>query len=95
MALVRQAVFFLNPDSQRFRVSDDIQIPTFLWQGGDVCTNPHALANMVSAALEHDKYTTIREQLLAYSIHMPRAGNVAVHGVKVIRGILDGQAGTH
>lgn len=83
-------IVFLNPDPQRFSASQDIQAPTFLWQGGEVCNDPLDLVDIVLGVLECDRHAAVREQLLSYSIHLPYSGNAAVHGAEAIRRVLHG-----
>lgn len=77
-------MIFINPQPGRFKCSEDIDAPTYLWRCGDVCEDLRDLPQLLAKNLAHDDYRATREALLDYSVYKAREHGATTRAVGAI-----------
>jgi hypothetical protein len=78
----------LNPQPGVLQAREDFATLTYLWQCGEVCNRMWDLPHLVESGLRHDRYQSIRESLLHYSVFNPRDNGATQRGCAEIENIL-------
>jgi hypothetical protein len=79
---------FLNPQPGVLQPSTDVSSITYLWQCGDVCNDIRQLKHLIDENFQCDRYQSIRESLLHYSVFNPRDRGATKRGIHQIELLL-------